>query len=186
LPNLTRAENVTYGFTLRDGIYNFISYPRANQVGTLAFGINDRGQVVGFAQRVGGYVYSNGTFTFLPPAPGPFPASGLGPRSINNAGEIVGSYFGGDRVHGFIDVNGVVTTLDVPGSIQTQVTGINNAGQIVGAYVDGGGHGFLCSGGVFTTIDFPGALDTQLSGIDDSGEIVGTFELLIGTNGSFI
>jgi len=35
-------------------------------------------------------------------------------------------------MHGFLDVNGAFTTIDVPGSHFTLLYGINNSGQIVG------------------------------------------------------
>ena len=65
----------------------------------------------------------------------------------------------------------VFTTIDVPGSSQTEASGINNSSQIVGDYnsnVDGGTHGFLLSGGGYTTIDVPGSTETRATGINDS------------------
>jgi hypothetical protein len=50
------------------------------------------------------------------------------------------------------------TTIDVPGSIATEPSGINDRGQITGVYFtsDGSTHGFLDARGTFTTIDVPG------------------------------
>jgi hypothetical protein len=45
-------------------------------------------------------------------------------------GEIVGSY----STHGFLDVNGVFTTIDVPFGVNTIPKGINDSGEIVGIY----------------------------------------------------
>jgi hypothetical protein len=42
------------------------------------------------------------------------------------------------------------TTINYPGAVYTDATGINNAGQIVGAVSN---HGYLLSGGNFTRID---------------------------------
>jgi hypothetical protein len=36
-----------------------------------------------------------------------------------------------------------ISTIDVPGEIQTGALAINNRGQIVGRYFAGGNHGFL-------------------------------------------
>ena len=50
---------------------------------------------------------------------------------INGAGQIVGGYFdsSGDG-HGFLDVGGAFTTIDVPGAGSTAALGINGAGQM--------------------------------------------------------
>jgi len=53
--------------------------------------------------------------------------------------------FGG----GFLEVNGTLRPIDVPGANFTAASGINNAGQIVGWFNDSkdGLHGFLDEGG---------------------------------------
>ena len=56
------------------------------------------------------------------------------------------------------------TTIDVPGSTETEAYGINAHGQIVGLYDAGDTtHGFLLSNGSYTTldVDVPGATDTE-------------------------
>ena len=61
---------------------------------------------------------------------------------LNNFGQIVGSYgvsASGGYKHGFLDTNGVITTIDDPnaGSAgHTLAYGINDWGQIVGTYCD--------------------------------------------------
>jgi len=50
-------------------------------------------------------------------------------------GQIVGT--GGPG--GFLDNNGTITPIDVPGSFGTTPNGINDAGQIVGTYTDSNG-----------------------------------------------
>jgi len=71
------------------------------------------------------------------------------------------------------------TTIDVPGSSDTEALGINDAGQIVGFFEDSGAtptaHGFLKDGATFTTVDPPGATSTEAFGINDAGQIVGLF-----------
>src|SRR5262245_8487138 len=52
------------------------------------------------------------------------------------------------------------TTIDSPGSNDTNATGINEAGQVAGYYdviADIGPHGFLLTGGSYSTIDPPGS-----------------------------
>jgi probable HAF family extracellular repeat protein len=79
----------------------------------------------------------------------------------------------------------VFSTIDFPGAISTQASGINAQGEIVGTYTDSGGrvHGFLLSGGHFRSIDFPGAFSTSARGIGPAGDIVGSY-LLPGESGS--
>src|SRR5205807_4730145 len=51
------------------------------------------------------------------------------------------------------------TTIDVPGSMTTNVLGINNTGQLIDYYYDSGNGatstGFLLSGGNFTYFNYP-------------------------------
>ncbi len=69
------------------------------------------------------------------------------------------------------------TTIDVPGSIETGISGINNGGQISGNFADSSGreHGFVLSGGNFTTVDVPGSTATSGRGINDRGQSVGVY-----------
>ncbi len=92
--------------------------------------------------------------------------------------------------HGFVDNNGVFSTVDDPlGANGSMCVAINSAGWIVGSYVDGSGtsHGFLESGGTFSTIDDPlGAKGTTIFGINDFGQIVGTYTDSSGTSHGFV
>ena len=49
--------------------------------------------------------------------------------------------------HGFLDIGGSFTPVDVPGSTFTEALGINDRGQIVGFFGDSTGHthGFLAT-----------------------------------------
>ena len=69
------------------------------------------------------------------------------------------------------------TTVDVPGSIETDAFGINNSGQISGDFADSTGreHGFLMAGGSFSTVDVPGSVQTFGRGINDRGQTVGNY-----------
>src|SRR5437667_377300 len=69
------------------------------------------------------------------------------------------------------------TTVDVPGSIETDAFGINNSGQISGDFADSTGreHGFLVAGGSFSTVDVPGSVQTFGRGINDRGQTVGNY-----------
>jgi probable HAF family extracellular repeat protein len=108
----------------------------------------------------------------------PGATSTLGAFGINNAGQIVGEYMAGGKVHGFLDIGGTSITLDVTGDKFAGAFGINASGQIVGQYQDAsnGVHGFLLSGGSYTAIDDPSAVyGTSANGINASGQIVGNY-----------
>src|SRR5262249_14780839 len=86
-------------------------------------------------------------------------------------------------LHGFVDIGGSFTQIDVPGGTFTEAFGINDAGQIVGRFRNSTGQlsGFLNAAGSFTQIDVPGAIDTEAFGINDAGQIVGSFQAGAGT-----
>jgi probable HAF family extracellular repeat protein len=102
----------------------------------------------------------------------------------------VGTYIGSDGVfHGFLRQAGHVTTIDVPNSTFTWITGINPEGEIIGFYnsQDGNQHGFVLRDGEFITIDIPGATTSEGNGIDPQGNVVGRFVTPDGnTHGYFL
>jgi probable HAF family extracellular repeat protein len=107
-------------------------------------------------------------------------STGTSAFGINNAGQIVGSYFDPDGLeHGFLLSSGYYATLDVPGATNTVATGINTSGQIVGIYNTGNfiNRGFLLSGGSYTNLDVPGATETQPRQINNPGVVVGDYFL---------
>ena len=121
----------------------------------------------------------------LPDAPDDRQGNSTVANGINDAGQIVGSYYFDGASHGYLYSGGTFSTVDVPtvgGNYGgTAATDINNVGQIVGTYADGyGRHGFLYSGGSYTTLDDPQGLGpyityTVASGINDAGQIVGDY-----------
>src|SRR5438105_5274689 len=173
---------VSFGFVYSNGSYTSV----ANS--SILNDINDLGQIVGTWGNQG-YFYSGGTSTPISdPLANPF--FGTTPTGINNAGQIVGTYFdSAHTIHGFLydPSTGTYTTLDDPlGAGGTQATGINNAGQIVGYFTDvnGGVHGFIDSGGVFTTVDEPSATGfTRILCINDLRQSVDTYVDASGTHG---
>lgn len=92
------------------------------------------------------------------------------PLSINDSGNIAGTYIDSAGYHGFSDVGGVFTSIDYPGGGQTLVQGMNNRGQLVGTTTSN--IGFVYSGGVFTPLANP-SLDPF--GINDQGQITGYY-----------
>jgi hypothetical protein len=73
--------------------------------------------------------------------------NGLKLRCINQRGDITGIYANSDvgPLHAFLLKDGVFTTIDYPGRIETDDLVINNSGLIAGFYFDvsGGSHGFV-------------------------------------------
>jgi len=95
---------------------------------------------------------------------------------INTAGNAVGFYLPtADTSVGFLDKNGVISTIDPFGSTFTQALGISQAGEIVGFYVDGNGvqHGYTDINGIFSDFDPAGSVNTTINGVNDLGQLVG-------------
>jgi probable HAF family extracellular repeat protein len=174
------AAALTCGFPA----FGFTQIDFPGSTSTVAYGINDAGQIVGdFTNSTGfhAFVYADGTFTQLD-IPG---ASGIAAaQGINNVGQIVGTFGNNFVQHGFVYTSGNFTQLDVPGlsGLQqyTSPTGINDAGQIVGFSRDSrnfGAQGFVYDGrsNSFTQLNVPGATDTEPFGINRAGQISGGF-----------
>jgi probable HAF family extracellular repeat protein len=176
----TITASIQRGFLYDQGTFTTINAPVASpsNVGSvLATGINSAGQIVGYFNNFQAFLDDHGTFTLIN-VPGTI---GLQPTAINDAGQIVGTYFssaGPQNIspspQGFLYEHGTFTTIDVPGGTGTHATGINNAGQIVGySAISGRFQGFVDDHGSFTIIDLRGAALTELFGINDAGQIVG-------------
>ena len=107
--------------------------------------------------------------------------NGTVPASINNWGEITGTYYDVKGTgHAFLRSPwGNSTTVDLPGSQYTQASSINDLGVIAGLYYDAQGneHGFLRSpGGKFTTLDIPGAIYVNPLALNLEGVVVGNYQ----------
>jgi probable HAF family extracellular repeat protein len=85
--------------------------------------------------------------------------------------------------HGFLNTNGIFTTIDIPGATTpygTVISGINDIGQIIGIF--GGSTGmagdyssFLEINGILTIIAVPYGTGTNVAGINNAGQIVGSY-----------
>jgi probable HAF family extracellular repeat protein len=165
-------------------IFGRIDFPGA--MATIAYGINNSGQIVGiYTDQSGfhGFLRDDGNFT---------PIDYRGARStavygINDSGQIVGNFIdGADKSQSFLWEDGVFTQIDIPNSVESQAKGINNNGQIVGNFIGADRiiHGYLWEGGVVTQIDFPRSAPRIYDpndggppiGINDFGHIVGEFK----------
>jgi probable HAF family extracellular repeat protein len=149
----------TYAFLYQRGTLTNLSGPTAV---SLAFGINDLGEVVGISTAVatGAFLYRNGNMTAIAP--------GFSPLAINNLGQIVGY-----TAHAVLYQNGLLLDLGTLGGSTSQAWAINNIGQIVGFSLTATGeeHSFLYDNGVMKDLGGGGASIAQ--GINDNGEVVG-------------
>jgi probable HAF family extracellular repeat protein len=137
------------GFLLEDGHYSTLTISDTPR-DVSPRGINDAGQIVG---SLGGFGFLyDGRSTTLLEVPG---SSHTEAESINDAGDVVGSFTQRNKEHGFLWTGDRYVTLDVPDSSGTHAYGINDRGQIVGAFVDAEG---LRQGFVATPVPEPGTL----------------------------
>jgi probable HAF family extracellular repeat protein len=163
-----------------------------------ALGLNDNGLIVGeYSVQTGtapnissfqyGFVDNQGVFTTLAPNPdsGGYGAMCNAAWGVNNAGDVVGTYFTNDgAAHGFLYMNGnysTFTELNVPGAGSTQAFGISNNGLVVGQAIESSGDlGFTydISTSQYDTFTLPGLPSGATFvpfGINNAGEVVGTY-----------
>jgi uncharacterized membrane protein len=162
------------------GAFESIDVPGA--VGTRAFGINARGDIVGsFTDSTGthGFVRRGGEFTTLD-YPGALTTEAWG---INPSGDIIGRYtrggFGG--VLGFLWSHGTYSDISIPNHFITLPTKIGASGEIVGCFHDtsslGDMYGYVQRGDKVTTFGLPSvAVPTGSSamhnGVVPGGQII--------------
>lgn len=169
-------------FILANGPSIPISAPGDTSAGVQAYGLNNQGQVVGSAlvtslpqgAAVQGYVSSGNSYIVL--TVGGVPTD---PRSINNRGDVVGS-FGGrpDQIsrQGFLYSAGATITFTVPGSTNTFPLAINDRGEIAGTYTTATStRGFSLVDGTFSDITGPDGAAFLPVGLNNAGQLIGTF-----------
>lgn len=102
------------------------------------------------------------------------------PYGLNNSGEIVGIFVGGESTASYLYSEGVLTTINLgsgTGPSATLAHGINNVGQIVGAFGSSpaGTQAFVYANGSADMFKVPGSSATVAEGINDLGQIVGYY-----------
>ena len=182
----------TYASTPRSAfIYdgtNLSQFSYAPGISTIAQGINDAGWTVGQSYLSNGYAYSgfirdpNGNVNFFDVPNSTWTVT----TGINNGGDTTGIY-ATDSQHGFVNIGGTLTSVDVPGANSTELMAINSADEAVGTYLDSNGvsHGLVFTSDGFYTLDDPYGMQTWLTGINDAGVIVGTYVDGNGINHGF-
>ena len=184
------AGNNTHGFILSAGKFTQLDVPFASGLSTVAYGINNNGEVVGDYVPAGGdspvesFTYSNGTYKKVRSYP---KATSTYAEGLNNNGDIVGFYadvnFG---YHGFILKDGEFTSYDPPGSIETFASAINDDDVAIGAFcpnddcANNAIYSFYAySAGTFTVLTLPWVSTYSggqlLTGINDQGQILGFY-----------
>ena len=158
-----------------------------------AFGINDRGQAVGYSGNcffaTHAVVWKNGTVVVLQDLGGTKSNIAF---VISNRGQIAGkvrSADGSTYVAALWQTDGTLKILGfVPGDHAAFATGLNNLGQVVGNSVDSGNnwsHGFIWQNDVMTDINKLIPEDSNLSvisasNINDRGQISGMATVVAG------
>jgi len=152
----------------------------------LAFGINDRGQAVGYSGNciaaTHAVTWKNNTVFVLQDLGGT--RSNIA-YVINNRGQIAGKVRSADDTHyvaALWQPDGTLTTHEpLPGDLDAFATGINKRGQVVGNDYDSNfnwTHGFIWQNGVMTDLNTLIPADSNLliisaSNINDRGQISG-------------
>ena len=127
---------------------------------TVPWGLNDRGNVVGFyldsSGNRHGFKFMGGQFRDVV-IPGLEPVT---PRGINARGDIVGyTQDPTGAAHGFlVGSDGSVTRINAPGAAETGPRCINDQRTVVGVTIDHRGvvHGLRYQDGTFSAFDVPG------------------------------
>ncbi len=192
------AGNVQNGYLQHGSVFTALA--PFGSLEAYATGVNNLGVVVGgycpdgcnLYAAVHGFSYSAGVYTIVD-----YPDTGTasGAYGINDLGQIVGGYCPGAAQcpglgfaptnKGYLDTDGVFTTIDYPGASNTQPFAINNAGVIVGIYDINltGPHAFRYENGVYTNIDYPGSAYTYAHGVNNLGVVSGSFADTFGVHG---
>lgn len=185
LPVAVRADIFQFGGTT----FQYVTLSDPGQANTLAFGINNLGEIVGYAYNSAGdvgFTYSAGQFSSQVVA-GSYSTDIYG---VNDAGTLVGSYYNqaGTTVNALVVSNG---TQQLPGKAQSEYYAMNNSGGIVGttyASTPGGilATGFYQNGPNSSAISYPNAAGTYPHGLNNNGLIVGFYETGADTYGGFL
>jgi hypothetical protein len=134
-------------FVLKNSAYNLIAGPPALQGGYFGeAGISNSNAILVTGQSQSGqwlnYWYSNGTYTPISlPQENQLQLDGANPQGNAYVGDYQPAY---NVIAGFLYQNGVFTSLQYPGSEDTNAESLSSTGEVVGLFTgaDGKVHGF--------------------------------------------
>ncbi len=183
-------NRITMGVLWQDGKAQPLP-PVGSDPDSVAFGINDRGQAVGYSgtctAALRAVLWENGTAS---PLPDLGTEGGLA-WGINNQGQVVGEVAShdGTTVYAALWQNGAITNLGtLPGDFGALASGINSRGEVVGSTWDSNfnwSHAFIWQDGVITDLNtlFPASSNlyaTMANKINERGQISGMATVLSG------
>jgi len=173
-----------HGFLRHNGSFTRINDPSAG-FGTMAFGINKAGTIVGSYDNAQGFVYENGTYRTLnaPQLPGEPHQTQL--NGINDQGWIVGQVFRGGIWRGFWIANNRVHFIEPAGTTDSEATGINARGDVAGCHDIQPGFVSFAIGNYASAGTFPPEerVVSCASGINYARAIVGSYSTVNNQKG---
>jgi len=158
---------------------------------TLAFAINNAGQVAGSVETANGefhaFVFKNGSLTDLGSLGGS-PSFGV---AINDTGRVAGqSFLSNGQLHAAIFGSNGSDNRDLGtlGGNASSATAINSSGQVTGTagLATGFQHAFRFSGGTMFDLGTLGGSSSDGKGINAAGQVVGSSRLAQGGSHGFV
>jgi uncharacterized membrane protein len=174
-----------HGFLRHGSDFTSIDDPSAT-FGTIAFGINENGTIVGSYDNAHGFIDQNGKFQTLdaPQLSGEPPQTQL--NGISSLGFIVGQVFTGGIWRAFWIENGILRYVEPAGSTDSEATGIDGETDIVGCHDSGSGFAsFLAGNYPSSSATYPPEqpVVSCASGINFARAIVGSYSSVSNSNG---
>jgi uncharacterized membrane protein len=172
-----------HGFLRHNGVFTKINDPSA-AIGTMAYGINNSGTIVGTFDNDQGFVYESGTYRTLnaPQLAGETHQTQL--NGISNLGVIVGQVFTGGIWRGFWIASNQIHYVEAAGSVDSQANGINGRGDVVGCHdVQVGFATFLAAQSVAGKFPAQQPVVSCAAAINYARAIVGSYSTLSNSNG---
>lgn len=176
-----------HGFLKHGSDFTSIDDPSAT-IGTIAFGINKNGTIVGSYDNAHGFMYQNGQFTTLdaPQLAGEPHQTQL--NGISALGSIVGQVFTGGIWRAFWIENGKLRYVEPAGTTDSQAKGIDGETDIVGCHdVQAGFASFLAGNYPSSSATYPPEepVVSCASGINYARAIVGSYST-VGNQTGFL
>jgi probable HAF family extracellular repeat protein len=150
---------------------------------TYAYGINDQGQIVGYASSSDGsthaFLFDGSSMIDLGTV---VDSSYSQARSINDDGKVVGFYYQADNsvYNAFLYSNGTLGKISELGSSTSYAYAINSGGTIVGEAAFNStttDHAFLSSGTKTVDLSTLGGTQSTAYAVNDNGDVVGVSTL---------